>query len=244
MTDYAKLGTIINGLAMTFSSKDTTLDKPLVKMLLSIAQSDRERECIRYAVVKPSGMTPTCARRVYGFERMQARAASVETALLEVQQIRQSIDDLAKIEDRALLASFGVHVAPDSSSDEEDEEETLSPQDLEILSPHWPVDFNFSSSPEPPCDDLSKNPVDMKHLLDECEYNWFEMIDQLSQEPGQVCTNSEYLLNEISKIELDAHALQLIEQSHLAYLSAINQSYQFNQVSQGCSVTIFFHCLH
>ena len=111
-------------------------------------------------------MTPNRARRVYGFERMQARAASVETALLENQEIRQSIiDDLAKFEDRALLASFGVHVTPDSSSDEEDEEETLSPQDLEILSPHWPVDFNFSSSLEPPCDNLSKNAVDMKHFV-------------------------------------------------------------------------------
>ena len=46
------------------------------------------------------------------------------------------------------------------------------------------------------------------------------MIEWLSQEPGQGCTNSEYLLNELSKIELDAHALQLIEQPHLAYLSA------------------------
>ena len=57
-TDYAKMGTILNGLTATQSPTGTSLEKSTVKMLLSIAKSDRERECMRYAIYKASGMTP------------------------------------------------------------------------------------------------------------------------------------------------------------------------------------------
>ena len=61
-TDYAKMGTILNGLANTLTPKGTSLEKSMVKILLSITQSDRERECVRYAIYKASGMTPTAIR--------------------------------------------------------------------------------------------------------------------------------------------------------------------------------------
>ncbi len=50
------------------------VSKEELKQLLSIAQSDRERECLRYAVYRASGLTPTAARRCFGFEGMPVRA--------------------------------------------------------------------------------------------------------------------------------------------------------------------------
>ena len=75
-TDYAKLGGIINGLASAQCYKGNTLQKSVVKMLLSIAKSDREQKCLRYTI--SSGMTPTQARRRYGFQNIQQNTKEVE----------------------------------------------------------------------------------------------------------------------------------------------------------------------
>ena len=50
--------------------------KSCVKMLLSLAQSDRDRETLRYAIFKASGMSQTEARRWYGFEGMNESCKS------------------------------------------------------------------------------------------------------------------------------------------------------------------------
>ena len=47
--DYVKLGGIINGLVSAQCYKGNTLQKSTVKMLLSIAKSDRERKRLQYA---------------------------------------------------------------------------------------------------------------------------------------------------------------------------------------------------
>ncbi len=130
--DYSKLGAIMNSLAVdTSMPKGPSLEKSVVKMLLSIAESDRERECMRYAIYKASGITPSQARRRYGFECMQARALSVEAAISEIKQIREAIEDLARIEDRALLTRFGIPIESDTSSSESEEDEDVSQPVLE-----------------------------------------------------------------------------------------------------------------
>jgi len=53
------------------------MDRPFVKMLLNLAQSPNERECLRVAIVKASGISSSKSRRDYGFERMDERTALV-----------------------------------------------------------------------------------------------------------------------------------------------------------------------
>ena len=79
--DYSKMGRA--GLANTSMPHTFSLEKPVVKMLLSIAESDRERECLRYAIYKASGMTATMVRRTYGFENTNAHVMCVESVLLQ-----------------------------------------------------------------------------------------------------------------------------------------------------------------
>ena len=115
-TDYSKIGAIINGLANNTSmQKGVSLEKSIVKMLLSISQSDHECECLQYAVYKASGMTATMVRRIYGFENMQTRSLSVESALLEIKQIREAIHDLASTKEESVLVHLGFNVQVDSA---------------------------------------------------------------------------------------------------------------------------------
>lgn len=100
--DYSKMGLILKGLVFNQSvPQKGTLEKSVVKMLLSIPQSDRERMCLRYAIFKSSGMTSTAVRKKYGFEPMLSHAKDVEETISRVQQIYEAISELASIEDKA-----------------------------------------------------------------------------------------------------------------------------------------------
>ena len=68
--NYSKMSMVIAGLVDAFVAKNPQgLEKKCVKMLLGMAQSDRERECLRYAIFKSSGMSSTRARHEFGLER-------------------------------------------------------------------------------------------------------------------------------------------------------------------------------
>ena len=91
--------------------KEKLLEKSAVKLLLSIAQSDRE----------------------YGFQNMEAHSSAVDKA---IQMINEAIDDLAKVKDKAILAAFGVEaIESDSSESEEDMSESVSlpTEDSEVV---------------------------------------------------------------------------------------------------------------
>ena len=123
-TNYPKLGAILNGLVSLnpTGSNGGKLQKSVVNMLLSIAQSDSERKCLRYAIYSASGMTPTEARPKLGLGNMKAVPKEVEEAVLEIQSIREAISDLASVEDKALLYSLGIAVESNTSSSESDED--------------------------------------------------------------------------------------------------------------------------
>ncbi len=79
------------------------IDRSLARDILSFANSDRERECIRYVIFKSSGLTATQARRIYGFENMNTRAVKVEKALSKAQEIRRGIDELVDSREEAFF---------------------------------------------------------------------------------------------------------------------------------------------
>ena len=135
---------------------------------------------LRYAVFKTSGMTATSVRRVYGFERMGARALSVEAALSEVRQI------LASVKDKFVLASFGNETADDSSSShEEDERENVSPGILEELSVGGDKSVKSVAIAQPqPCS-LHKKP-DINHMLEQSKYNCSNLLSSCIYEESCV----------------------------------------------------------
>lgn len=131
-------------------------------MLLSIAESDCEHKRIRYAIFKISGMTPTSARRIYGFECMSSHCKEVERALSKIQQIHKVISDL---QDKAVLQSLGLEDVTSCSSSESKEEGLILKQSLGNTS----VEKAVLESTE-----------DLETLLHHSDLKWFEFIERLS----------------------------------------------------------------
>ena len=64
--DYTKMSLVINSMAKFVQGSDRLgIEKSTLQALLSMAQSDRERETLRYVVYKTSGLTSTKARRLW-----------------------------------------------------------------------------------------------------------------------------------------------------------------------------------
>ena len=98
--NYTKISHVLEALASSSHVNPTNLSKECAKMLLSLARSDRERETLRYAIFKSSGISQSEARCRFGFESMSKRAEKVEQ---ETERIRVAVDDLAKAQDKAML---------------------------------------------------------------------------------------------------------------------------------------------
>ena len=115
--DYTKMSLVINSMAKSVWGSDCSgIEKSTLQALLSMAQSDRERETLRY-VYKASGLMSTKARKLYGFERMNSRALRVDDSIVERKRIREAVDEMASIQDKAVLSSFGVNYADSSDCD-------------------------------------------------------------------------------------------------------------------------------
>ena len=163
-TNYSVIGAILNSLVLErTTTKGVALEKSVVKMLLSFTHSDQERKCLKYAIYKASGMSATAVRQRYGFEHMSAHAEEVEKAFLGIQQIRKAISDLASIEDTAMLLALGIQEnntdSLSSASEEEDSTQDCQPSGTEVLAK-----------------EIDDCVVDIKILLSECAFNWFEIM--------------------------------------------------------------------
>lgn len=169
--DYSKISLVLDGFLSPCANQNPQgLEKGCVKMLLTLATSDREREVMRYAIFKASGMSATRARRQYGFECMVEHSARVQEAIVETQRIHESVEDNAKIQAKALSASFGIEQSS-SSSDETDLDEEQVSTSLDELSPSF---------------------LDLcKRTLAQSNYNWFELQEVLEAELG--CDSGEVL---------------------------------------------------
>ena len=82
---------------MQHTSKGGISREELKKLLIS--ESERERQCIRYAVFKSSCTTLLEARRKYGFDRMDEKAAQVEACIKQAEEIHHATDKLARTQD-------------------------------------------------------------------------------------------------------------------------------------------------
>ena len=121
--NYNKFACFAEALVQRVHSQPT-IDKTEVKAILKLAQSDRERELIRYSIFKASGLSSTATRRTFGFEKMSDRSKLVESALEEARCVREAVEDLARVQDEALLRSVGISV-PDTTSDSESDSDSM-----------------------------------------------------------------------------------------------------------------------
>ena len=209
-TDYSRIASILNSLVNTAPPKESSLEKSVVKALLSIAQSDHERNCIQYAIYKASGMSQTAIRRKYGFEQMQQHAASVEEAIEEIQNIRESINDLANIEEKALLLQYGTVLSESSSSSTSNSEESSVQEQM------------LSTAKIP----LNTNPAYLKSLMTSSNGNFYDVVEETGTDME---SDIDLLYEALLKVSKDPNEVHILQESYMAYKCVHNDTCSYKQ---------------
>ena len=203
--DYLKLSHFLNACANKKSTPTPSMSKAELKELLHLAQSDKERELVRYTAFRASGLTKTGAQKHFGFQNLPERIARVEESLKEVARIRDCIDSLSKVQEDALLQSMGINPGGDSS-----EECTDSDEDQ-------------NSESDNPSADLLTLPTDEELLqfLKQSRCNWFELVDHVVKRSDNceeaTITQLEKVFPHVMALDLSNSEKCLIEQSHQAF---------------------------
>ncbi len=153
-------------------SSTNSLSKGYFKELISMCNSDKERDCLKYAVGKASGASAKTMRRMYGVENYNRKAREVEDAVEHVQQIRQGIEHLANIKEQAVLMSLGLQSPEESDSDksegsEQDTDDEFSDENIktDVQAPPIPIQPNI-----------------LRDLLVKSNFNWFAMSEIAQEE--------------------------------------------------------------
>ena len=214
------------------NSQSPTMTKAHLMQLLLLAQSDRERECIKYAVFKSSGLSPSAARKFYGLTEMARRTAGVEQAIAEAEQLHEMIDDLAATQDKALLLSYGIHSTSSSSSDS-DSEETRSGADLALTD--IPKDLPTSKA-------VNWTTVPLQDIVEKSKSNFFHIAEEIENRSQTSLSSEELddLFQQILSLPTSCYDSFLIHQSYRAFLATNAESFvdeQHADVVNGLVVT-------
>ena len=192
-------------------SPSTVMDKPLIQSLLGLCQSDRERECVRFAVFKASGLSATQARKQFGFENMTQRTKKVEDVIAHVEYIRTAIEKLAMTKELAVLRNLGLTCNDKESSDSENEDSGSCDEDGQSLTT---------------CEDVT--PQELTSLVQESQLNWFEIAEKLENTHGHQCPHVKELSKFINSLEI---SMKEKEQLRISY-EAFTLDEQFNLNNQ------------
>lgn len=85
--NYQQFLCLLNSFHLEKSTKKLTMTKQQLKGLLSIAQSDREREMIRCTAVLASGLSASGARKHFGLDSFQRQSQRVEDVIEEIKAV-------------------------------------------------------------------------------------------------------------------------------------------------------------
>ena len=153
--DYVKFLSLTDALFSFKAKASPSISKSEVNAVMTLAQSDREQQLIRYSIFKASGMSYTAAKNHYGFSNIKSTKTRILNAIEETRGICEAIYEPTHTADKALLLSLGLHVQEsDSDSDSSSEVETESAVNL-------PTEGELYS------------------ILERTKYNWFEVVQHV-----------------------------------------------------------------
>jgi len=145
----------------------------MLRDLLRLARSDRERECIRYTAWKASGMSASAGRKHFGFENMSDRAKQVECCIEEVRNIRESVESICHLQEESVLTSMGI-VLEDWSSDEMSDDSGTS------------LNSESDDAVDEPISVVLPDDAKLHDMLQESGFNWFEFVSIIEDSFGQI----------------------------------------------------------
>ena len=203
--DYEKL---IDICEMPNSTTSSSWSKAQLQNLLTLAQSDRERELVRYATFKASGLTVSAAKCQYGFGNMNEQAARVEAFIKESLHIRETIKHLSEDQETAVMQFTGIYDLDSDSCSEVDS-------------------FDSDCLPESSADNLDFPFDEVVAVLFESKFNWFEVVDKIIERFD--CDDEQPIINQLSKLFpklletcQTTHDKMLLKQSYQAFLNYSN----------------------
>ena len=113
--DYQIFQTLLTKSVDTSGAQEIKLSKEELKELLYLADSKSEKEMLKYVAVKAPGLSNTKAKEVYGICDLGKRIERLQESLNHAKAIRESVEKIACLRDKRLLASFGFEVDTESS---------------------------------------------------------------------------------------------------------------------------------
>ena len=142
---------------------------------------------------------------------MHQNTLQVEETIKEIQQIRESIDDLAKIEDKSFLKRYGVQIA--DSSDSESATDLSSGEEDSLAS----QEDSLASSLE--LDGLI--PQAHRNLTSQADYNFFHLLDisKLTDNKAESLYQSA-----LEALESTDPKVDIFKHSFAAYQNAMKES--------------------
>lgn len=124
--NYSVFQTLLENASVKAGVNNVDISKKELTNLLYIAETESQRELLKYAVVKAAGLSNTKAKQMYGINDVKKRNKKIEDAMEKAVSIRKSIEKIAHLKDKALLSSLGIDCCSDTESSSESESEIES----------------------------------------------------------------------------------------------------------------------
>lgn len=140
---------------------------------------------------------------------MRARSACVEKCLKETQELYEAVDDMAHIQDRAVLVSMELSSSSCSSDVSSGEESDFIPAC--DSTPYLAFDGGNSAGENKPIPNNSSLSV----ILAESDFNWFKFVERV----GTKEVSLEQFFLDIPNLGFTEKQIQSVVQSHRAFLS-------------------------
>lgn len=160
--NYIQLQSFLSSLQQTQKDSQCSLSKSHLKDVLKLATDDRERACIRYTAFKASGLSATAARKHFGFDNLTIKTKAVEEAIQDREAICMAIDNISKIQEKALMMSYADLKYDSSSSSDTDSDCYNNP----TTENSWV---------------LLNDPHLLYDVIEESSFNWFEVVNRLDK---------------------------------------------------------------
>ena len=101
---------------MKFGTCITTLNNFTLMVRTTLASTESYRLLIKYACCKGQDLSENKSSKLYGFSITYKQESKINSALNDLKKMKEAVDLLAKLKDKAVLEGFGLTCSDEESS--------------------------------------------------------------------------------------------------------------------------------
>ena len=94
----------------------TVITKAMLKDLCNLASSESDRLLIKFACCKGQNLSSNDSSKIYGFSNLTKQETKINEAISTLREVREAVDMLATVKDKAILQGFGLTISSDEDS--------------------------------------------------------------------------------------------------------------------------------